>query len=116
MPLISGLLVLLVFQCIGEALQAYFNLSVPGPVIGMLLLFLGLCLYQEVPQAIAKASQSLIPLLALMFLPASAGLFFLGSQFDNQWPAIIAAVVIGSLLSLVFNSLLMKWLCKRAED
>ncbi len=116
MSLINGLLILLVFQCLGDALKAYFDLIVPGPVIGMLLLFLGLCLYQKIPQAVVKSSQTLIPLLALMFLPASAGLFFLGPQFDDQWPAIITAVVLGSLLSLVFNCLLMKWLCKRAED
>ncbi|MEE8057920.1 MAG: CidA/LrgA family protein [Pseudomonadales bacterium] len=73
MSLITGLLILLVFQCLGEAIKATFELSLPGPVLGMLLLFLGLCLYREIPNAVAKSSQTLIPLLALMFLPASVG-------------------------------------------
>ena len=107
MSLINGVLILLLCQCAGEAIKAYFNLAFPGPVIGMFLLFFGLCIYRRTPPAIAKSSQALISLLGLMFLPAAAGLFFLGAEFDDQWPAIIAAVVLGSLLSLIFNALLM---------
>lgn len=113
MQLIQGLLVLLLFQCLGEALKAYFQWVLPGPVLGMLLLFLGMCLYRGMPASVGKASQALIPLLALMFLPAATGLFFLGPKFADQWPAIIAAVVIGSFLSLLFNALLMRWLSQR---
>ena len=115
MTLLTGILVLLLCQTAGEAIKAYFNLSLPGSVLGMLILFIGLYCYRDVPVAIAKSSQTLIPLLGLMFLPASAGLFFLGSQFDDQWPAIIAAIIIGSLLSLIFNGLLMKALSKKQQ-
>lgn len=118
MSLINGLLVLLVFQCLGEAIKAYFDIVLPGPVIGMFLLFFSLCLYRGVPAAVATSSQTLIPLLALIFLPAATGLFFLGPQFNDQWLAIIAAVTLGSALSLIFNALLMKWLSRRvpADD
>ena len=116
MSLLNGLLILLLFQCLGEALKAWLNVSLPGPVLGMLLLFIGLCVYRDIPSSLIKSSQMLIPMLALMFLPASAGLFFLGAQFDDQWLAIIAAVIIGSLLSLTFNGLIMKWLDKYSGD
>jgi holin-like protein len=112
MSLINGLLILLLFQCAGEALKAVFNLSMPGPVLGMLLLFIGLCLHRRTPAAVAKCSQTLIPMLALMFLPAATGLFFLGPTFDGQWLAIITATVVGSILSLFFNGLMMKWLSR----
>lgn len=113
MSLINGVLILLVCQCAGEAIKSYFGLSLPGPAIGMFILFIGLVLYQDVPEAVAKSSRSLIPLLGLMFLPAAAGLFFLGSQYSDQWLAIIAAVVVGSLLSLIFNGLLMTFLARK---
>lgn len=110
--MIKGMLVLLVFQCIGEAIKTYTGVILPGPVIGMLLLFLSLCLWRGVPSSVTQASGSLIKLLPLLFMPASAGLFFLDSRFDNQWPAIIGAIVIGTLLSLLFNGWLMKRLVK----
>jgi holin-like protein len=112
MPIVTGLLVLLLFQCAGEALKGYFSIPLPGPVLGMFLLFICLCLYRSVPLVVDKASQTLIPFLALMFLPAAAGLFFLGTGFNNQWPAVLGAVILGALLSLLFNGLMMKWLCK----
>jgi holin-like protein len=66
-----------------------------------------------VPESVAKSSRTLITMLGLMFLPAATGLFFLGSHYSDQWPAIIAAVVIGSLLSLIFNGLLMSFLARK---
>ena len=116
MSLLNGLLILLLFQCLGEALKVWLNIGLPGPVLGMLLLFCGLCLYRGIPPAVARSSQTLIPMLALMFLPASAGLFFLGPQMKDQWPAIIAAIVVGSLLSLIFNGLVMKWLSRHRGE
>ena len=110
--MIKGLLILLIFQCIGEAIKAYSGVILPGPVIGMLLLFFALCLRRSVPDSVGQASGSLIKLLPLLFMPASAGLFFLDARFDNQWPAIIGAIVIGTLLSLWFNGWLMKRLIK----
>lgn len=110
--MIKGLLIILVFQCIGEAIKTFTGIILPGPVIGMLLLFVALCLWRSVPSPVSQASGSLINLLPLLFMPASAGLFFLDSRFDNQWPAIIGAIVIGTLLSLLFNGWLMKRLVK----
>lgn len=116
MQLLNGVLVLLVFQCIGEAINAYFDLGLPGPVLGMLLLFAGLCIVGTAPESVSKASQTLIPLLAIMFMPAAAGIFFLGPEFSDQWPAIGSAIVVGTILSLIFNGLLMKWLASLRRD
>jgi holin-like protein len=116
MNLMNGLLILLLCQCIGEALKAYFKLSLPGPVLGMLILFCGLLVVKHVPESVSRSSQVLITQLGLMFLPASVGLFVLGDQFDDQWPAILAAVVIGSILSLLFNALVMRWLVSRQQQ
>jgi putative effector of murein hydrolase LrgA (UPF0299 family) len=116
MNIMNGLLILLLCQCIGEALKAYFKLSLPGPVLGMLILFCGLLVVKQVPESVGRSSQLLISQLGLMFLPASVGLFFLGAQFDDQWPAIIAAVVIGSILSLLFNALVMRWMMNRQQQ
>ena len=115
MQLLNGLLVLLVFQCCGEAINAYFHLGLPGPVIGMLLLFAAFCLFGSVPAVMIKSSQTLIPMLAIMFMPAATGIFFLGNAFADQWPAIIGAIVVATVLSLVFNGLLMKWLAGRSD-
>ncbi len=111
--MIQGLAILLTFQCLGELIKAATGLILPGPIIGMFLLFIALCLWRSVPATLNQSSQRLIQYLGLMFLPPSVGLFFLGERFDNQWPAIIAAMVLGTLLSLIVSGLLMKWLVAR---
>jgi holin-like protein len=111
--MLQGLCVLLACQFAGELIKAYTGIILPGPIIGMLLLFAGLCLWRGVPKFLNQSSQTLIQHLGLMFLPPSVGIFFLGERFDNQWPAIIAAVVGGTLLSLIFSGLLMNSLLKK---
>jgi holin-like protein len=113
--MLKGLMILLSFQVLGEAIKAYTGIILPGPIIGMLLLFIGLCLWRGVPSFLNQSSQTLIQYLALMFLPPSVGLFFLGERFDDQWPAIISAMIIGTFLSLVFSALLMKWLMRKSS-
>ena len=115
MSLLNGIILLLVCQLLGEGVKAWWQLSLPGPVIGMFILLLGLCLFRGVPEGLNKSSQTLIPLLGLMFLPATTGLFFLGSDFNSQWPAIIVATVLGTILSLLFNGLVMRWLMRKGD-
>lgn len=106
--MIKGLTILLLFQCAGELIRHYTEVVLPGPVIGMLLLFLALCLRGRASNALQKASQSLIGMMTLLFVPATVGLFFLSAQIMSQWLAIAVALVVGTILSLVFNAFLMR--------
>lgn len=116
MPLLNGILILLLFQCLGEAIKQHLHLNIPGPVIGMVLLFISLMIHGQSPTSVTKASQTLIPLLGLMFLPASAGIFFLGPALNQQWFAILAAIVVGSVASVFFNALVMNKLSRSDEQ
>ncbi len=113
--MLRGLLILLIFQCLGEIIKSTTQLFLPGPVIGMLLLLIALSLRgQSVPLQLSKSSQLLIRYLPLMFLPPAVGIFFLGEAFNDQWPAIIGALLIGTFLSLLFNILLMQYLSRKS--
>ena len=111
--MIKGLTLLLLFQCAGELIRQYSGIVLPGPVIGMFLLFLALCLRGRGSSSLQKASQTLIGLMTLLFVPATTGLFFLSSQIMSQWLAIAVALVLGTVLSLVFNAMLMRKLVTR---
>lgn len=115
--MLRGFLLILVFQCLGEWIKSLTGIFLPGAVIGMLLLFTVLCLSHgrlnfskedSLPASLDKASQQLITLLPLLFMPAAAGVFFLDERFNQQWLAIGVAVVVGTALSLVFNAIVMR--------
>jgi holin-like protein len=115
--MLRGLLILLLFQCAGEIIKAVTGLFLPAPVIGMLLLFVALSIRaRTVPAPLNEASQQLIRYLPLMFLPPAVGIFFLGPEFSDQWPAILAAIIAGTFCSLLFNAWLMKYLSGKQQS
>ena len=50
--MVETFLVLIGLQLLGEWLARWLHIPVPGPVLGMLLLFVGLCLRRGVPTAL----------------------------------------------------------------
>jgi holin-like protein len=108
--MLRGLLTLLLFQGLGEAIAHFSGIPIPGPVIGMILLFLALQLRnQELPSGLGEAGHFLIRWLSLMFIPACVGFFFLASVEANQWFAIAGVVVLATLVTMIATALLMKY-------
>ncbi len=107
---LSGLLILLCFHLAGEAVVAVSGLPIPGAVIGLLLLFAALLIRGGANASLEQTGSFLIGLLPLLLIVPSAGVFFLGARFSGQWPAFAGAIVGGTLLTLLFSALLMKFL------
>ena len=108
--MLQGFLVLLLFQMLGEALAALSGAPIPGPVIGMLCLFIALRLRGRASEDLQRTSQALIQHLSLLFLPAGVGIFFLPAALQSQWLAIGAAMMGGTLLTMLLSAALLKYL------
>lgn len=106
--MLKGIIVLLFFQLCGETLVALLHSPIPGPVAGMLLLWLALAIKGGPSKEVDEVSQGLIQYLSLFFLPAGVGLFFLPNSIQRYWPAVIAAMVAGTFVSMLFSGWLMK--------
>lgn len=106
--MLFGLFVLLACQLAGEVIARGLALPVPGPVIGIVLLFILLVIHGRLKQPehaeqgeVAKAADGLLANLGLVFIPAGVGI----SQhyqliFDNGI-ALIAALVVSTVLTLI---------------
>ncbi len=101
MRLLNGFAVLLSYQLAGEILRLLWDLAIPGPVIGMLLLFLSLLLTGRTPSALGAASTALLGHLSLLFVPAGVGVMLHFDLISRQWLPLLAALVASTLLSLV---------------
>ena len=110
MHFVSGLAILLAFQVLGEFLATLMKLPAPGPVVGMVLLFFTLFLMGEVPKRLEQVSVSLIGHLSLFFVPAGVGTILYLDLLKREWWAILIAIVVTTLLSLVFCALVIKGL------
>ena len=108
MSMLRGFLIQVLFFLFGEALRLVFLIPVSGGVLGMILLTLTLMLRGKVSDELASSSQALISILVLLIMPGVVGVFFMASQFSGQWLAVSAALLLGTLLSVLTTLLLMK--------
>ncbi|GAB3104529.1 CidA/LrgA family protein [Aestuariicella hydrocarbonica] len=106
--MLKALIALLFFQLCGETLVSVLHSPIPGPVAGMLLLWIALAIKGGPSKDLDQVSHTLIQYLSLFFLPAGVGLFFLPASVQQYWPAILAAMLVGTLASMLFSGFLMK--------
>jgi putative effector of murein hydrolase LrgA (UPF0299 family) len=96
---ITGLTWLLACQLVGEVLVRLTDAPVPGPVVGMVILFLLLRLRGSGDDAtVVGAADGLLRHLQLFFVPAGVGVVvYLGTIRDHAVP--IVAALLGSWLA-----------------
>ena len=107
--MLQGIAALLICQLAGEALARGLGLPVPGPVIGLLLLF-GFFVVRghyggPSPDRIAdtgagRFAQGLLQNLSILFVPAAVGVVDQLDILGNYWLALSLALVVSTLLSL----------------
>jgi holin-like protein len=104
--LVHDLLILLTCQLAGELLVFLAGLPVPGPVLGFLLLFL-LCLgLGRVPAGLETTAPVLLSHLSLLFVPAGVGVMLHLARIAEEWPAILAALLLSTWLTIALTGLL----------
>ena len=107
--------ILLLFQCLGEALVFVLGLPVPGPVAGMILLFAALLLWPALQARIEAAASELLRHLSLLFVPAGVGIVAAAGSGSGHWLAIVASLVVSTLLTLAVTALVLKGMKPEGE-
>ena len=113
--MLAGLTWLLVYQCIGEILVRWTGLPVPGPVIGMVLLFATLTAKKTVPKSLQTTASGLLSHLSLLFVPAGVGVMQHFHRVATEWLPIAVALVVSTVLALAVTALVMRRLLTRQE-
>lgn len=99
--MINGLMWLMACQLVGEVIVRLLDVPVPGPVIGMVVLFGLLQLRRSGDDAtVVRAADGLLRHLQLLFIPAGVGVIvYLDAIRDNAVP-IVGAMLISWFLGL----------------
>jgi holin-like protein len=114
-PLVSGFAWLLLFQCAGEALARLLSLPVPGPVLGMALLFVFVLVRGGAPEALGVAADGLARHLSLLFVPAGVGVMLHVARVADEWLPIVVALGASTVLAVAATALTFQWLARRPE-
>jgi holin-like protein len=114
--MIAAFALILVCQLFGEVVSELFDLPVPGPVIGLVLLFFGLLIKRKPPKVLTDAADNLLIHFSLLFVPAGVGVVTQIDRLKGDWLPIAGALVVSTLLTMVMTAVLMSKLLPRQKS
>jgi putative effector of murein hydrolase LrgA (UPF0299 family) len=106
----------LIFACqlAGEAVTRAFQTPLPGPVIGMVLLFSYCAFRGGIPEGLAGVGDALLKNLSLLFVPAGVGVMAHGALFAREAVPIALSLVISTLITIAVTGWIMQRLNRAA--
>lgn len=110
--MIGAMAVLLGLQLVGEVAVQVSGLPIPGPVVGMVLLFIALRWRESLPEALRATAETLLSHLSLLFIPAGVGIIQHGARLADEWLALLAAMVLSTLITVAVTALVMQWVIR----
>lgn len=116
MQFLNGITLLLVYQLVGEITVRLAGVPIPGPVLGMVMLFITLWLRGRTPESVEQASSALLAHLSLLFVPAGVGMMAHFDRIADEWLPITLALLLSTVITMIATALIMqlttRWLVK----
>ncbi len=106
--MLESIALLLLCQLLGELIVVALQWPIPGPVVGMLILFCGLIIRGNIPEPLAQTANGLLGQLSLLFVPAGVGVMTHLTLLGNQWLPLSLSLVISTLLTIAVTGLIMQ--------
>ena len=114
MNLLRGLALLLLLQAAGESLTHAFDLPLPGPVIGLVLLLAALRL-ELVRRVVVDAAEGLLAHLSLLFVPVGVGVITHLDVVSAYGLRLLAVVVLSTWIGMAVTALVLARLLRGAS-
>ncbi len=106
--MIGAITLLLVFQLAGEVISRSLGLPIPGPVIGMALLFLGLATRRGPSTDLRNTAQGLLQHLSLLFVPAGTGVMLHFQRLSDEWLPLLASLLVSTAVTIGVTAVVLR--------
>jgi putative effector of murein hydrolase LrgA (UPF0299 family) len=111
--MINGLVQILLFQSLGELVSKFVLPTLPGPVIGLVLLVLWLVIRKGVNAELAMVADGFSQYLGLLFVPAAVGVVLFLPQLKANALTIISALIGSVVLTIASSAIVARLLSKK---
>lgn len=112
---LEGLGIILLVMILGEILSTGLKLPLPGNLVGLILLFLVLITGVVRLEQVEATANLLLDNLMLFFIPINLGLFYSWRDFADVWVALLASVVLSTLLVMAVTAKVVEWVEGRRQ-
>ena len=113
--MLTNIFIIFLFQLIGEFLQKYFSLTLPGPVIGLILLLLSLLIIKNKMSddkhslsSFENTSEKLISYLPIMFVPIGVGVVMHISLLQAEIWKILIIIFFSTILTIGLSAFIIE--------
>jgi holin-like protein len=117
--MLNSIFIILLFQLIGEFIQKVFELSIPGPVIGLIFLLSVMLIIKKINKQdtgfetkLVNSAENLLTYLPLLFIPVGVGVVMHLSLLEENLVSVILIIIIGTLLTLALTGFVFEKLLK----
>jgi len=110
--IIIHIFILYLFNIVGTGIKEFLNLSVPGSVIGLLLLFILLISNVLKVEWVEEGAQFFVNNLVFFFIPATVGVMNYFDLFKGKGILLIVIVLISTVLVMGTSGLVSQSLAK----
>jgi len=112
---LKGLTWLVILQLLGSVIHYSVLPALPGPIIGMVLLFGLLVLRRGIPEPLEKTAALLLQYLPLLLIVPAAGIMTSADALLADLPAITAGLVVSLMITVPLCGWLMQVLIRRMD-
>ena len=112
--MIYGLVQILLFQSLGELASKFILPTLPGPVIGLILMVIWLILRKGINAELALVADGFSQYLGLLFVPAAVGVVLFLPQLKANALAIVSALIGSAILTIASSALVARFLSQKA--
>lgn len=114
--MIFGLVQILLFQSIGEIVSKVLLPSLPGPVIGLVLLVGWLVFRKGINAELALVADTFSQYLGLLFVPAAVGVVLFLPELKANALGIASALVGSVILTIATSAIVVRFLSPKVTE
>jgi len=112
---IRGFVIIFLFLALGKVISAQLPIVLPGSIIALMLLFLGLTTHLIKIDWVLNSANFMLKYMVILFIPISVALLNYFDLLFANWLVILFSVFFSSLLMLLSVGHLFQWLNKRGR-
>ena len=119
--MLRAIFVIFFFQLLGEAIKKFFEMRIPGPVLGLILLLVVLIFLKRfkttaitnLKEDVINTSNYILNYLSLLFVPIGVGVVMHLSYLENNLFKVLIIVFISTILTIGLTAFLIEKINKR---
>lgn len=113
----AGLIaIILALQLAGEVIVRLTGLPIPGPVLGMLALFVALLYRGQAPESLERLASALLSHLGLLFVPAGVGVIGYLALIAERWLPLILTLIGSTLIAILVTAFTLRVLLRARSE